>query len=169
MKPFAQARLLRDFCDFYSPVSNTWQSLMKYQQRKKQKFPGKNFRVFFQIHFGDQKKRVNVQYDKFDIFFSRFITTRHWRIDLTKWSHTIYPTEGVEVWNFSFCIRCSKTKIYKFSRIEEKKTCSLLKLGTCELAFFLYFEQRFVNCLARLSLQPFSFDKTRKTCMYLIV
>ena len=58
MKPFAQARLLRDFCDFYSPVSNTWQSLMKYQQRKKQKFPGKNFRVFFQIHFGDQKKEL---------------------------------------------------------------------------------------------------------------
>ena len=56
MKPFAQARLLRDFCDCYSPVSNTWQSLMKYQQRKKQKFPGKNFRVFFQIHFGDQEK-----------------------------------------------------------------------------------------------------------------
>ena len=58
MKPFVQARLLRDFCDFYSPVSNTWQSLMKYQQRKKQKFPGKNFRVFFQIHFGDQKKEL---------------------------------------------------------------------------------------------------------------
>ena len=42
-------------------------------------------------------------------------------------------------------------------------------MGTCELAYFLYFEQRFVNCLARLSLQQFSFDKTRKTCMYLIV
>lgn len=59
--------------------------------------------------------------------------------------------------------------MYKFSRIEEKKTSSLLKMGTCELAYFLYFEQRFVNCLARLSLQQFSFDKTRKTCMYLIV
>ena len=167
MKPFAQARLLRDFCDFYSPVSNTWQSLMKYQQRKKQKFPGKNFRVFFQIHFGDKKKRVNVQYDKFDIFFSRFITTRHWRIDLTKWSHTIYPTKGFEVWNFAFCIRCSKTKIYKLSRIEEINYAH--KDGNMWAGIILYFEQRFVNCLVRLSLQPFSFDKTRETCMYLIV
>ena len=56
MKLFAQTRLLRDFCDFISPVSNTWQSLMKCQQRKKQKCPGKNFRVFFQIHFGDQEE-----------------------------------------------------------------------------------------------------------------
>ena len=56
MKPFAQARLLRDFCDFISPVSNTWQSLRNTSKEKKQKCPGKNFWVFFQIHFGDQEK-----------------------------------------------------------------------------------------------------------------
>ena len=70
MKPFAQARLLRDFCDFYSPVSNTWQSLMKYQQRKKQKCPGKNFRVFFQIHFGDQEKNKFTKWQIWYIFFA---------------------------------------------------------------------------------------------------
>ena len=69
MKPFVQARLLRDFCDFNSPVSNTWQSLMKYQQRKKQKCLGKNCRVFFQIHFGDQEKNWCTIINLIYIFF----------------------------------------------------------------------------------------------------
>lgn len=137
MKPFAQARLLHDFCDFISPVSNTWQSLMKYQQRKKQNVQGKTF-GFSSKFILATKKRISLQYDKFDIFYSRFLTTRHWRINFTKWSHTIHPTEGLEVWNFSYCMIFffSKTKIYEVSRIEEKKTCSLLKMGTCELPFF---------------------------------
>ena len=77
MKPFAQARLLRDFCDFISPVSNTWQSLMKYQQRKKnENVQGKTF-GFSSKFILATKKRISLQYDKFDIFFSRFLTKRH--------------------------------------------------------------------------------------------
>lgn len=37
MKPLAQARLLGDFCDFNSPVPNTWQSLIKNTAKKKTK------------------------------------------------------------------------------------------------------------------------------------
>ena len=71
-----------------------------------------------------------------------------------------------EIFHFAFDVS-SKTKIYKFSRIEERNYAH--KDGNMWAGIILYFEQRFVNCLARLFLQPFSFDKTRKTCMYLIV
>jgi len=68
MKPFAQARLLRDFCDFNSPVSNTWQSLMNTSKEKNQNVQGKTF-GFSSKFILATKKRISVQYDKFDIFF----------------------------------------------------------------------------------------------------
>lgn len=45
--------------------------------KKKTKISGEKLSGVLPNSFWRPKKRVSVPYDKFDIFFSRFITTRH--------------------------------------------------------------------------------------------